>query len=245
MSISTQPAARQPSLQRASSSRLSTVSMSDMKNTKTSVEAPNKSGFATMEHTSSLKQPLHPLDLPPAHSQAAPFLSVQPQDPAFSTFHPQIMSRQCHLSQYCHVPSQTAAVSAAASHVANHVQARQQLLPDAEQPYNATLQQPVASPQPACHLQAKAERSGEQPSTQLRKRPCLGTEADVGSRLDRHAEQLQAEYAAVRAGTGLLADQAAWIAAARQTAHQVTFARRSVREISVLLGKFSCRLSIY
>lgn len=244
MSISTQPAARQPSLQRASSSRLSTFSMSDIKHTRSGMEATNKSGFATMEYTSSLKQPLHTLDLPPAHSQAAAFQSAQPQAPAFHTFHPQITSRQCHLPQYCHVPSQ-AAVSAAATYVPNHVQARQQLLPDAEQPYSATLQQPVASPQPACHLQAKAERSGEQPSTQLRKRPCLGTEADVGSRLDRHAEQLQAEYAAVRAGTGLLADQAAWIAAARQTAHQVTFARRSVREISVLLGKFSCRLSIY
>jgi len=182
-----------------------------------------------MEHTSSLKQPLDPLDLPPAHSQAALFLSVQPQDPAFSTFHPQIMSRQCHLSQYCHVPSQTEAVSAAASHVPNHVQARQQFVSDAEQPHSATLQLPVASTQAACHLQAKAGHHGAQPSMHLRKRPCLGTEADIGSRLERHAEQLQAEYAAVRAGTGLLDDQAAWIAAARQTAHQVTFARGSVR----------------
>ena len=233
MSISTQPAARQPSLHRASSSRLSSVSMSDMKNTKTSIEASNKSGFATMDHTSSLKQPLHPLDLPPAHSQAAPFLSVEPQAPAFNTFHPQITSRQCHLPQYCHVPSQTAAVSAAARCIPNHVQARQQLVSDAEQPHSATLQKPNASPQLACHLQAMVGHLGAQPkcptSMHLRKRPCLGTEAEICSRLDRHAEQLQAEYA-VRAGTGLVDDQAAWIAAARQTAHQVTSARGSVRE---------------
>ncbi len=230
MSISTQPAARQPSLQRASSSRLSTVSMSDMKNTKTSVEATNKSGFATLEQTSSLKQPLHPLDLPPAHSQAAPFLSVQPQAPALNTLYSQIMSRQCHLPQCCHVPSQIAAVSAAASHVPNHVQARQQLVSDAEQPHNATLQLPLASPQAACHLHAQAGHQSAQPSMHVRKRPCLRTEADICSRLDSHAEQLQVEYAAVRAGTGLVDGQAAWIAAARHTAHQVTFATGSVRE---------------
>jgi len=140
------------------------------------------------------------------------------------------MPRQCHLSQYCHVPSQTAAVSAAASHVPNHVQASQRFVSDAEQAHSATLQLPVASPQAACHLQAKAGHQGAQPSMHLRKRPCLATEADICSKLDRHAEQLQAEYAAVRAGTGLLDDQAAWIAAARQTAHQVTFATGSVRE---------------
>ena len=183
-----------------------------------------------MEHTLSLKQPLHPLDFPPAHSQAAPFLSLQPQAPVFDTFQSQIMARQCHLPQYCHVPRQTAAVSAAGSYVTNHVQARQQLVSDAEQPHSATLQLPVASPQAACHLQAKAGHHSAQPTMHLRKRPCLATEADICSRLDRHAEQLQAEYAAVRAGTGLLDDQAAWIAAARQTAHQVTFARGYARK---------------
>ncbi|KAL0034945.1 hypothetical protein WJX79_001871 [Trebouxia sp. C0005] len=179
-----------------------------------------------MEHTTSLKRPLHPLDLPSAHSQAAPVLSVQPQAPALKTFHTQITSRQCHLPQYCHMPSQTAAVSAAAGNVPNHVQARQQLISDAQQPHSATLQQPVASPQPACHLQAKAGHLGAQPSMHLGKRPCLGTEADICSRLDRRAEQLQAEYAAVRAGKGLLDDQAAWITAARQTAHQMQEAAR-------------------
>ncbi|DBA98112.1 hypothetical protein WJX77_004739 [Trebouxia sp. C0004] len=215
MSISTQPAARQPSLQRASSSRLSMVSMSDIKNTRTGIEATNKSGFATMEHTSSLKQPLHTLDLPPALSQAAAFQSAPPQAPDFHILHPQITSRQCHWPQYCHAPSQTA-VSAAANYVPNPVQAWQQLVSAAEQPYNATLH----------HLQAKEGHSGAQPSMHLRKRPCLGTEADICSRLDRHAEQLQAEYAAVRAGTGRLDDQAAWIAAARKTAHQMQEAAR-------------------
>ena len=70
-------------------------------------------------------------------------------------------------------------------------------------------------------LADEAETSTGELPQQTRKRPRLTPSTCPAARLAQQAASLEEEFAAMKAGTAVIADKTAWVAAARHTAHQV------------------------
>ncbi len=192
MSVSTQPTARQTSLQRALSSRLSANAVPDIHGVSQGLHKSHRTGLPALE-----RMPL----LNPYHSGSI-LLPVVPQDAACQPFQPHL---GCFQGQGLLPPL--------ASEIANQLQAKRRMSPDVEQACCIAVKQPEDS---------KPESAVSQHGRQLEQRPCLSTPEDACTRLGEHVARLEAEFAAMRAGTDTIADKAAWVAAARQTAHEVT-----------------------
>ena len=219
MSVSTQPTAWQGSLQRALSSRLSANIVSDICSTRNAAENTNRKSFATVELVSSQRQVEDIPHWPAFHPQDAVSHPCHPHETASQPAQPQDPSCQTHLPIHTCLTAH-GVQPAVISKVHPHRQARQHTSRDTQLARVTTIQPPASSIQVG-HLLVKPAGTHAQPSMQSEKRPCLPTQGDLGCSLIQHAQQMEAEFAAVRAGTGVIADKATWIAAARQTAHEV------------------------
>lgn len=219
MSVSTQPTSWQGSLQRALSSRLSANIVSDICSTRNAAEKTNRKGFATMERVPSQWQVENIPHWPAFHSQDAVSHPCHPPETASQLAQPQDPSSQTHLPIHTCLPVH-GVLPAVVSKVHPHRPAGQHTSHDTQLAPVTTIQPPATTIQPG-HLLVKPAGTVAQPSMQSRKRPCLPTQGDLGCSLSQHAQQMEAEFAAVRAGTRVIADKATWIAVARQTAHEV------------------------
>ena len=193
MSISTQPNAPQASLPRALSARLNAPSTME-------VVAASRTG-----PSEKLQRPkLTVMD----YAFRPPSL-----DDCTAQASPDNRNLSC-LPQMGELPAQRL-LPALASELASQLQARK----------HASLNiQPSCSSQPgsAQHQLADeaATSTGELPQ-QSSKRPRLTPSTCPAARLAQQAASLEDEFAAMKAGTAIIADKAAWVAAARHTAHQV------------------------
>ena len=192
MSISTQPTARHASLQRALSARLNAPIGMDTAAIRTgSADKIQRPEIATMDYVSWPRQ---------LGNSAAQTLCSD--------------GSSSDLPQLTELPAQ-GLLPAIASELASQIQARK----------CASLNcQPNCIPKsgPAyCEADDVSRGSAhdllKQSSKRARSSPITCTEI----RLAQQAASLEDEFAAMKAGTAVIADRTAWIAAARRTAHQV------------------------
>ena len=262
MSISTQPTARQTSLQRALSARLSVNTSSEPQAVKTASDLsllkpdfptqrnlPSANALEVNSSLSTHEQLLdgcHPsqrkrslLQTQPVHVASAP-AQLQP-DQATSTaselarfdalkktivtqpVHMASVPAQLRLDQATSTASEPARINSLIGTTST------QPVHVADVPAQLRLDQAASTAsEPARFNTLKRTSSTSAGHSRKRALP----EHDAEGSLDLHAEQLQAEYAAMRAGTGQIADKAAWVKAARQTAHQVS--KHSLQAMSLL-----------
>ena len=196
MSISTQPPARQASLQRAVSARLNAPLAAELAVPRTGpAEKKQRLGADTLECT-AVPQPLSTCCLSqwPGHSNSQPCLPHAGKPP------PQGL------------------LPAIASEVASQLQARKSA--NFNHQLACSVIQPQAKAADAAKLLPEAIVMAE--PNHNGKRSQTTTVATIDSRLNRQAASLQAEFDAMAAGTAVIADRAAWVTAARHTAHQVS-----------------------
>lgn len=192
MSISTQPNAPPASLPRTLSARLNAPSTTELAASRTGPSDKMQRPKPTVMGYSFMPRPLGDCT-----AQASPKNSIL----------------SC-LPQLIEPPAQ-GLLPALATELASQLQARKR----------ASLHS-----QPSCSSQsgpaerqvaAAAESSACDLLKQSSKRPRLTPITCPAARLAQQAACLEDEFAAMKAGTAIIADKPAWVAAARHTAHQV------------------------
>ena len=116
------------------------------------------------------------------------------------------------LPQLTELPAQ-GLLPAIASELASQIQARKRA--------SLNCQQTSILGSAQAYLEADNVSEGSALFKQSSKRPRSSPVSCTDIRLAQQAASLEDEFAAMKAGTAVIADKAAWIAAARHTAHQV------------------------
>ena len=188
MSISTQPAARHASLQRALSARLNAPIGMDTAVLRTGpADKIQRPEVTTMESESRS----HQLGNSAAHTLCRDGSSSR---------------------QLTELPAQ-GLLPAIASELASQIEARKRASLNCQPTYISESGQ--------AYLEADGVSEGSALLKQSSKRPRFSPVSYTDIRLAQQAASLEDEFAAMKAGTAVIADKAAWIAAARHTAHQV------------------------
>lgn len=201
MSISTQPIARQASLQRVLSARLNAPSATDTAGQKTgSDDKAHRTGATALEWAASQQLPT-----------AKAF--------AHTLYNPEW---SC-LSQLTELPAR-GFLPVGASNLASQLQ---------------TENCPSVQAHPACTPGLAAcklpDGIASQPTKQHNKHSGLMPQATMDNSLLQEAASLEADFAAVKAGTAVIADKAAWVAAARHTAQQVHIIKHKSYPVQTIL----------
>lgn len=193
MSISTQPNARHASLPRGAPARMSAASTMEVAAPRSGPADEMQRPRATMMDYAFRPQPLGNATAGIPFNNSGPSCMPKPTEPPAQRLLP-----------------------ALATELASQLQARKraslnsQLSCSSESgpAQHAVATVPVAGP---CDL-----------LNQSSKRPRLSPVTSPAARLAQQAAFLEDEFVAMKAGTAVIADKTAWVAAARHTAHQVT-----------------------
>ena len=191
MSISTQPAARHTSLQRVLSARLHVPSTMDMTASSTDPADKMQRPRVTTMDEASWPQPLSNCAAQTYSNDSS--LSCLPQ---------------------AQLPAQ-GLLPAIASELASQLQAKKRA---------SFSCQPTCSSgtgQAHCTAADVPEATTSDPLKHNSKRVRLSPVTNIDVRLAQQAACLEEELAAMKAGAAVISDKAAWVAAARHTAHQV------------------------
>ena len=204
MSISTQPSARQSNLQRALSNRLSASTLPDTLNVKdASILFQKKPELFAQQ---------------PAYNIQCMAAAKAVTDGSTAVLQPQALP---HQSQ-SHCSQKRSLTLPALNNAPAPCEAKQHTGRNPSNRVADCMQTSSSSPAGDFpnRVPAFKQTSTLLPARQARKRACPEQSKDV--RLDLRADQLQAEFAAMKAGTISIADTAAWAATARQTACEVS-----------------------